>query len=109
MRCFAGLFALLLITPMAASGADLKAGQKAYEEECKGCHLMNGAAAPTVAKKMKAKGVNMRDLKDKAVQAQTDAEWRKMIVEGIGKMEAVKALGPADVNNVIAFMRTLKK
>ena len=51
----------------------------------------------------------MRDLKAPTVQAKTDAEWKKMILEGTGKMKAVKALSAADADNVVAFMRTLKK
>ena len=104
-----GVLAVTVLASVTAYAADLAAGQRSYEEECKDCHQMNGAAVPSVAKKMQLQGVTMRDLKAPTVQAKTDAEWKKMILEGTGKMKAVKALSAADADNVVAFMRTLKK
>jgi mono/diheme cytochrome c family protein len=109
MRSVLFVLTAAVLAGVAANAADVKAGQKAYEEECKGCHLMNGAAVSSVAKSMQKQGVTMRDLKAKEVQAQTDVEWKKMITEGTGKMKAIKTLSAADVDNVVAFMRTLKK
>jgi mono/diheme cytochrome c family protein len=96
--------------PFAAGYAgDAKAGTKTYETECKECHQMNGAPISSVAKSMLKQGVKMRDLKAPEVQSQSDAEWKKSILEGNGKMKAVKTMSAADTDNVIAYMHTLKK
>ena len=51
----------------------------------------------------------MRHLGSKEVQAKSDAELTKDITAGNGKMKAVAGLSEADVANVVAFVRTLKK
>jgi mono/diheme cytochrome c family protein len=88
--------------------ADAAAGKKTYEVECKDCHKMDGGAVSSVAKSMTKQGVTMRDLKVPEVQSQTDAQWKTTINAGTGKMKGAK-LSAADVDNIIAFMRTLKK
>ena len=109
MRGLMGVLTATILAAAAAWAADVKAGQKSYEVECKDCHQMNGAAVPSVMKSMQKQGVTMRDLKAPEVQAQTDDVWKKAITAGSGKMKPVKTLSAADVDNVVAFMRTLKK
>jgi len=53
-------------------------------------------------------GVAIRPLGGADVQKQTDEDWRKAIVDGIGKMNPTPDISPTDVANTIAFMRTLK-
>jgi mono/diheme cytochrome c family protein len=103
------MLAATILGVVAAGAADVKAGQKSYEVECKDCHQMNGTAVASVAKAMQKKGVTMRDLKAKEVQSQTDEALKKAITEGSGKMQAVKTLSAPDADNVVAFVRTLKK
>ena len=91
-----------------AFAADVAAGKVAYKMECEECHKANGAPVGSVDKSMKGKGVTMRDLKAPEVQSQTDAQWKKTILEGSGKMKGAK-IDAASVDNIIAFMRTLKK
>jgi len=43
------------------------------------------------------------------VQKKTDAELKKIIEEGSGKMKPVKGLSEIDIANVIAYVRTLAK
>jgi cytochrome c1 len=50
----------------------------------------------------------MKHLGSKEVQAKKDADLKKDIVEGNGKMKPVK-LTDEEAANVIAFLRTLKK
>jgi hypothetical protein len=38
-----------------------------------------------------------------------DADLKAVITEGKGKMKPVKTVSAGDVDNVIAFVRTLKK
>jgi cytochrome c1 len=49
----------------------------------------------------------MRHLGSKEVQAKNDAGLRKDIVEGTGKMRPIKGLSDKQVNDVVAFLRSL--
>jgi cytochrome c553 len=89
-----------------AAAADVKAGKTAYDKACRSCHGATGEPNAAIAKALK---VEMRHLGAKEVQDRSDAELKKMITEGVGKMKPVKALADTDVDNVIAYMRTLKK
>jgi cytochrome c553 len=103
------LIILLMITTAVAGvagAADAQAGKPAYDKACKSCHGATGEPNAAIAKALK---VEMRHLGSTEVQALTDAELKKIIKEGIGKMKPVKSLSDADVENVIAYMRTLKK
>ena len=108
MRKLMFVAAVAAFSTVAASGADAKAGQAAYDRECSDCHAMNGAPVASVLKAMKKQSVTMRDLAAREVQTQTDADWKKLILEGTGKMKPIKMSAP-DIENVSAFMRTLKK
>ena len=94
----------LALTGCAAWAADAKAGQAVYARACRSCHGAEGAPSAAVAKMLK---VEMRDLKV-AMPTLNDADTRKIIVEGKGKMVATKGLSAADLDNVIAYLRTLK-
>ncbi len=87
------------------SGADAAAGKTAYDASCKKCHGADGAPVAAIAKMMK---VEMRHLGEKAVQAKSDADLKKETIEGIGKMKAMPQVAK-DADNIVAFMRTLKK
>jgi mono/diheme cytochrome c family protein len=99
-------FTLTAATGICLAAGDAKAGQTVYNTACKSCHGADGTPNPNVAKMMK---VEMRHLGDKAVQALTDAQWKAAIVEGIGKMKPVKSINAKQVDDCIAFSRTLKK
>jgi hypothetical protein len=43
------------------------------------------------------------------VQAKSDADLKKAITAGTGTMKPVVGVAGADLDNVIAFMRSLKK
>ena len=51
----------------------------------------------------------MRDLKSPEVQAISDADNKKIILEGKGKMKGTKGVSPAEADEVIAYVHTLKK
>jgi mono/diheme cytochrome c family protein len=104
---FAVVLMLFWAAPaMRAQKADVKAGQASYTKACASCHSADGTPKDAIAKMMK---VEMRHLGDPGVQAKTDAELRKDILEGTGKMKAVKSLNDEQVANIIAFLRTLTK
>ena len=106
MRNFMAVMTGLVLSTAAASAADLKKGQAAYDEECKACHGESGAPNPALMKKLK---ITMKDLRDPSVTAKSDAEWRKMITAGVGKMKPVTTLTGSAVDDVIAYSRSLKK
>src|SRR5687768_14476228 len=87
-------------------GADAAAGKAVYEKACRSCHGPDGTPNAKIASMMK---VEMRHLGSKEVQALTDAEHKKVITEGKGKMKPMKTVSGADVDNVVAYIRTLKQ
>ncbi|HXE74752.1 MAG TPA: cytochrome c [Candidatus Xenobia bacterium] len=94
-----------LVAAPAFSAGKADAGKAVYDKKCASCHAKDGAGNPGIAKAMK---VELRHLGSKEVQAKSDADLKKDIVEGTGKMKAVK-LTDAEAADVIAFVRTLKK
>jgi mono/diheme cytochrome c family protein len=90
----------------ALQAADAKAGEASYAKSCKSCHGPDGAGNPAIAKMMK---VEMRDLKSADVQAMSDADLNKVITDGKGKMKPVASVSGAAADNVVAYLRTLKK
>ena len=97
---------LSLALPQAAfSGGDVEKGKALFAGKCKMCHAAEGEGNPGMAKMLK---VEMKALGSKEVQGLKDAELKKAITEGSGKMKAVK-LTDEEAANVIAFLRTLKK
>jgi len=53
--------------------------------------------------------VTFKPLGSEEIQKKTDAEFKKIITEGKDKMKPVKDLSDADMDNIIAFVRTLKQ
>jgi mono/diheme cytochrome c family protein len=97
---------LLAISAACAMAADAKAGQAIYDKSCKSCHGPDGAPNAGVAKMMK---VEMKDLKSADVQSMSDADLKKVITEGKGKMKPIHSVTGADADNVVAYVKTLKK
>ena len=89
-----------------ASAADATAGKIAYDKNCKTCHGTGGAGVPAMAKAFHTK---MRSFCSAEVQALSDAALRNAMLKGIGKMSAVKDLIGADADNLVAYIRTLRK
>jgi cytochrome c5 len=89
-----------------ASAADATAGKIAYDKNCKTCHGTEGAGIPAMAKAFHTK---MRSFCSAEVQALSDAALRNAMIKGTGKMVAVKDLNSADPDNLVAYIRTLKK
>jgi mono/diheme cytochrome c family protein len=102
------LYLIAAMFLLAASGIAQKndAGQQVYTKKCASCHGVDGVAKPAIEKAM---GVTLRPLASKEVQAKTDADLKKNIVEGTGKMKPVTGVTASEVDAVITFMRTLKK
>src|SRR5438477_12496106 len=106
MRLILTTATIMTLSAAVALAADAKAGQAAYDKSCKSCHGADGTANPAIAKMMK---VEMKDLKSAEVQAMSDADLKKTISEGKGKMKPVKILSSSDADNVVSYIRSLKK
>jgi len=102
-----GVVVLLVVAPVfLLAGGDAAAGKGVFDKKCATCHGPGGEGKDAMAKMLK---VEFRPLSSKEVQGKKDQELRKEIVEGTGKMKPVKGLTDAELDNVIAYMRTLKK
>jgi mono/diheme cytochrome c family protein len=89
-----------------ASAADLKAGKAVYDKSCKSCHGADGTPNPAIEKMLK---IQMWDLKSKEVQSRSDADLRKVDIEGEGKMKPVAGITGAAVDDLLAYVRSLGK
>jgi len=99
----------LLIASLAASVglafAGAPEGKTVFTAKCQGCHGPNGEGKAAIAKMF---NVTMPPLSSKEIQAKPDAEIKKTIAEGHGKMKPVTGLDASQTSDVIAFVRTLK-
>lgn len=100
MRMYLTMLALSLAAAAAMWAADAKAGKAVYDTSCKSCHGSDGTPNPAVAKMMK---VEMKDLKT------TDADIAEVVTKGKGKMQPVKAVTGKAVDDVAAYVHSMKK
>jgi mono/diheme cytochrome c family protein len=96
---------LLCTSPTFAAG-DAAAGKEIYSKKCASCHGAAGEGKESVAKTLK---VNIRPLGSKEVQAKSDEELKKNFLEGTGKMKGVTGIDAKTADDVVAYIRTLKK
>ncbi len=100
----------LLIAICAAAAvslaADATAGKAVFDKSCKSCHGADGSGNPNIAKMMK---VEMRPLGSPEVQAQSDDDIKKIVTDGKGKMRPVASVTGKSADDVVAYVRTLKK
>lgn len=95
----------ILCLPAMAAG-DAAKGADLYAKKCKLCHGVDGAGTPAMQKKY---GAELKPLGGTEIQAKKDADLAKGIMGGKKHASMAKALQPADVDNVVAHIRTLKK
>ena len=93
------VFGVLAVPAQAQSG-----GAALFKTKCAACH---GAVWKGQTSIGKADGI--RDLGSEDVQKQTDEELTGIIGSGKGKMPAYgKSLKPAQIKELVAYIRTLK-
>jgi len=92
-------------SPSFAAG-DAAAGKDIFSKKCASCHGAAGEGKESVAKTLK---VTIRPLASKEVQAKSDEELKKNFLEGTGKMKAVPGIDAKAADDVVAYLRTLKK
>src|SRR5437016_266012 len=81
-----GIIATLLWTASAFAAADTAAGKELYSKKCASCHGATGEGNEKLAKMLK---VEIPPLGSKDVQAKSDSDLKKAVLEGTGKMKAV--------------------
>jgi len=100
-------FALMATVAGIALGADAKAGADIYNKTCKGCHGADGATPNDAVAKMLQTTIPV--LASPAIQAKSDADFRTAITAGKGKMPPMKSVTGTQIDDVIAYLRSLKK
>jgi mono/diheme cytochrome c family protein len=88
------------------TAADAKAGKEVFAKRCATCHGTAGEGKETLAKTLK---VEIKHLGSKEAQSKSDADLHKIILEGTGKMKGVKDVDAKSADDVVAYLRTLKK
>ena len=106
MRILLTTLTVVCMSGTAALAADAKAGKAAYDKACQSCHGPDGTPKDAIAKMMK---VEMADLKSPAVQAMNNDDFKKIITDGKGKMRPVTSVTGAALDDVTAYVHTLKK
>lgn len=87
----------------AGSAAD---GKAIFTKSCQACHGANGQGNPAMAKMLKAE---MKPLGGADVQGKSDDDLKKVITQGSGKMKPITGVAGKQVDDVIAYVRTLKQ
>jgi|SRR5580704_11728218 mono/diheme cytochrome c family protein len=90
----------------APPAGDATAGKDVYLKKCKTCHAEDGHGNDGMAKLLKT---TIPPLDSDDVQKKSDADIKKVIVEGKGKMKPVKDISDVEIDNVIAYVRAFNK
>ncbi len=93
-------FCIIAALCSTAAWADAAAGKAVYDTKCKSCHGADGSGNPAIAKAMK---VEMKAL------SATTADVKQVVTAGQGKMKPVASVTGADLDNVVAYVKSLKK
>ena len=91
---------------VAAAAGDAAKGKAEFLQHCAACHGPDGMGKEAVAKMLKT---TIPPLSSKEVQALSDDDLTKVIMEGKGKMPAQKSESASDAANLVAFIRSLAK
>ena len=105
MRNTLVLAAVTIILALGAQSARAQSGADTYRSKCMMCHGADGAGNTPAGKAMQAMPLN-----SPALIKASDADLIAATLNGKGKMPAYSGkLTPAQVKEVIAYIRTLQK
>jgi len=97
------IIGICLIAALCSTGAwaaDEAAGKTVFDTKCKSCHGADGAGNPNIAKALK---VEMKPL------SATTADVKQVVSAGQGKMKPIASVTGSDLDNVAAYVKSLKK
>jgi len=97
---------LTIIASVGLAYAGAAEGKELFTAKCAPCHGANGEGKPAIAKMM---GVTQKPLGSQEVQAKSDADLKKVILEGQGKMKPVAGVTAKQADDIVAYVRTLKQ
>jgi len=80
-------------------------GKELYTSKCASCHGANGEGKAAIAKMF---NVALPPLASKEVQAKSDADLKKVVTTGKGKMKPVAGITDPQASDIVAYLRTLK-
>ncbi len=103
MRMILITAALTALSSTAVCAADAKGGKDVYDKSCKSCHGVDGTPNAGVAKMMK---VEMKDFKTVDL---SDADIKTAVTAGKGKMKPIASVTGAALDNVAAYVKSMKK
>jgi len=104
MKKYAAIAMFVVLAAFAVS-ASAQSGADTYKAKCQMCHGATGLGDTPAGKAMKALPLNSPDL----IKA-SDTDLIAATTNGKGKMPAYTGkLTPAQIKNVIAYIRTLQK
>jgi mono/diheme cytochrome c family protein len=95
---------MLAVTPLFAG--DVAAGRDLFGKKCASCHGASGEGKDSIAKTFK---VEMKNLGSKEVQAKSDADLKKVVLEGTGKMKGLKDIDAKGADDLVSYLRTFAK
>ena len=95
----------ILLFSSALAYAGTTEGKETYTAKCQPCHGPNGEGKAAIAKMY---DVTLPPLASKEVQAKSDADLKKTVIAGKGKMKPVAGVTEKQADDVIAYVRTLK-
>ena len=94
MKRLAITLALLALPVASTFAADVAAGKATFNTKCKACHGAEGAG-----------GV----MDQASIAGASEAATKAAVASGKGKMKAVPTVSGADLDNVAAYVASLKK
>jgi mono/diheme cytochrome c family protein len=101
-----------VLVPLAARAETDPKTVRTFKAKCASCHGADGKGKTDQGQKMK-----LSDLTDPAVQKKSDADFKKVISDGVKtekggvkqEMEGYKdSLTPEQIDQLVAYIRTLK-
>lgn len=103
-----------MVTSAVVQAADANVGKTKFQQLCASCHGVSGKGDGAASAALKPKPRNFSDAT--YMKSRTDADLKKVIMEGgpaVGKSASMPpwkaSLQGSDLDNIIAYIRTLSK